>query len=83
MTGMCNMFARSKVFWILLVMLLFADAEERPVFSAPEPRFAGGAMSTTMPTARLGNKGREAGGDVDMGLLLIRDSGEEPILDEM
>jgi len=47
----------------LLVMPLLADTEERPAFSAaaPWPRLAGGEMSTTMPTARLGSAGRDAG----------------------
>lgn len=53
----------------LLVMLLLADVEDRPAFSVPWPRgcplLAGGAMSTTMPTALLGSKGRDRVGDVD------------------
>lgn len=50
-------------------MLLLADVEERPAFSMPwpdlDPFLAGGAMSTTMPTALLGSEGRERGGEVD------------------
>lgn len=50
-------------------MLLLVDAEERPAFSAPwparEPLLAGGAMSTTMPTALLGKDGRDREGDVE------------------
>lgn len=47
-------------------MLLFEDVDERPVFSALRGFLAGGAMSTTIPTARLGSDGRDSGGDVDM-----------------
>ena len=47
-------------------MLLLADVEERPAFSVPWPRFAGGAISTTMPTALLGSEGRDRAGEVDM-----------------
>lgn len=49
-------------------MLLLADVDERPAFSVPPrwvPLFAGGQMSTTIPTARLGSVGRGRVGDVD------------------
>ena len=51
-------------------MLLLEEEEEddeRPDLSAPGPRcwpgLAGGAMSTSMPTARLGSEGRDIGGE--------------------
>lgn len=69
----------------LLVMLLLADAEARPVFSAAGLRLAGGAMSTTMPTARLGSEGRDRAGDENplLGLLLRQESEGEPDPEEM
>lgn len=64
-------------------MLLLADVEERPGFSAPWPRcLASGEMSTTMPTALLGSDWRDTDCDVVRKLLLglvlsMKDSGLE------
>lgn len=65
-------------------MLLLAE-EDRPAFSEPWlrecPVLAGGAMSTTMPTALLGNEGRDKVGD--RLLPLMQDSGLEAELEEI
>jgi len=60
-------------------MLLLEEADERPDRSLPG--LAGGAMSTSMPTARLGSEGRDAGGEKDryppLEPSLMHDSGLE------
>lgn len=79
----------------VLVILLLAEVDERPAFSAPFPPLGplllGGAISTTMPTALLGSEGRGGVGDAErkppptppLGLVLMQDSGLEAAPDEM